>query len=196
MPDQQWAELVAAIDASEDPDGLCELGQSLLAFWELEDWRPQLREHARRNPKIATALHSASHARERTVADIIGWEQVIPTWCRFYDQHDPWDQWAEQLLISLMPPFPSRQALPTDEAWQLVLGLLKAAPNEKVLGIVGACPLENLLSSDPQHVAHLIELEADRNHRLRRALVHVWRYRTRDDVFERVKRLAEPANGH
>ncbi len=131
--------------------------------------------------------------RERLVADVVGWDHVITTWCQFYEHHDRWDQWAEQVLIPLLH---DRQLLPTEEAWQVVLGLLEAAPNEKVLGNVGAGPIEDLLSSDPERAAELIEFEADNNPRLRRALVHVWQHGSPQDVFERVKRLAEPADGH
>jgi hypothetical protein len=192
-PEQRWSELITAVDASDDPDGLRELGHSLLQFWELADWQPRLGDQARRDPKVATALESALLLRGRILADIVGWDHITTTWCRFYDLQDRWDQWAEQMLIPLLQ---DRQALPAHEAWQVVLSLLEAAPNEKVLGNIGAGPIEDLLSSDPERVAQLIESEANNNPRLRRALAHVWQHRTPEDVFERVKRLAEPANGH
>ena len=192
-PEAQWAELIAAIDGSQDPHGLRELGHSLLQFWELDDrWRSQLRDQARRDPKVATALQSASLLNERIVADIIGWDHIALTWCRYYEQHNPWDQWAEQTLI---PLFINRQSLPTDEAWHVVLQLLQAAPDDKVLGNIGASPIEDLLSSDPENVARLIESEADNNPRLRRALAHVWQQTIPTETFDRVKRLADLPNG-
>ena len=106
---------------------------------------------------------------------MVGWDHVASRWCRFYDRHDPWDQWAEQTLIAL---FIHRDVLPAEDAWRLILRLLEIAPNEKVIGNIGAGLIEDLLSRDPELVGKLIEAEAAGNPRLRRALDHVWQFRT------------------
>jgi hypothetical protein len=81
--------------------------------------------------------------------------------------------------------------LSTDDAWDVILGLLAAAPNENVLGNVGASPLEDLLNRDPEAVAALIEREAPNNERLRRALHHTWRMNTPEEIVARVKSFAQ-----
>jgi hypothetical protein len=80
-----------------------------------------------------------------------------------------------------------------DECWTITLRLLEKAPNNAVLGIVGAGPIEDLLAREPTQVAHLIRLEAASNGRLRMALGHVWRMpAVPEDVYEQVIALALP----
>jgi hypothetical protein len=99
------------------------------------------------------------------------------------------DEWAEQELIDDLPLGGSS----VDECWTITLRLLDLAPNDAVLGIIGASPIEDLLARDPNQVAELIRLEAPTNSRLRKALGHVWRMpKVPEDVYEQVVALALP----
>jgi uncharacterized protein DUF6869 len=117
--------------------------------------------------------------------------RLVASWCRWYDTHDPDDRWAEQDAISEFVGIGANMTI--REAWSLVLMLLEAAPSDKVLGVIGASPIEDLLARDPVLVSAWIEDEARSNVRLRRALSHTWQMPSvvPDDVFIRVKQLAQ-----
>jgi hypothetical protein len=116
--------------------------------------------------------------------------QLVASWCRWYDTHDPGDRWAEQDAISEFVGIGANMTI--GEAWSLMLMLLEAAPNDKVLGVIGASPVEDLLARDPVLVSTWIEDEARNNVRLRRALSHTWQMPSvPDDLFKRVKQLAQ-----
>jgi len=191
-PDEPWQSVIAAIQSSRDPEGLRALGHQL---WQISQSQPdgmsRLGALARRDSKIATALQATLLFQGRLVADIVGWDHLANTWCRLADGGDPWDEWARQAVIAAI----TDRALSTDEGWKLIGMLLAAAPNNKVLGIIGAGPLEDLLSADPYAVAQRIEVEALTNARLRYALWHLWQSNTPDDVFARVKQFADPEGG-
>ena len=122
----------------------------------------------------------------RTEAEV---DRLAEAWCRWYSRHDLDDEWAEQELIDDLPLGGSS----VDECWTITLRLLDLAPNDAVLGIIGASPIEDLLARDPNQVAELIRLEAPTNSRLRKALGHVWRMpKVPEDVYEQVVALALP----
>jgi hypothetical protein len=116
--------------------------------------------------------------------------RLVEAWCRWYDRHDSHDRWAEQEAISEFVGIGAQMTM--EEAWSLVLRLLVAAPNDRVIGVIGASPIEDLLARDPAMVVGWIEREAPNNLRLRRALSHTWQMPTvPDDVFMRIKQLAQ-----
>lgn len=118
-------------------------------------------------------------------------ERLVETWCRWYDQENPEDRWAEQEVIADLTLGEAH----VDECWMITLKLLASAPNHKVLGIIGASPIEDLLARDPEQVEKLIRDEAMSNEKLRKALGHVWRTPSvPEDVYERVIALAIPMN--
>jgi hypothetical protein len=117
------------------------------------EWTSLVEQLARRDNKAATALESAMVLREKALADLVGWDHLATTWCRFYQLHDEWDRWAEQVVIGLLPPM---AALSTQEAWTLVRRLLDTTEDDTVISVIGAGPIEDLLSSDPETVAALI----------------------------------------
>lgn len=75
--------------------------------------------------------------QEKLIGDIVGWDAVASAWCRFYEEGDPWDRWAEQLLIPLLN---DGRWMSTEERWSLVLSLLDSAPSEKVLATSAPVP--------------------------------------------------------
>ncbi len=114
---------------------------------------------------------------------------LAEVWCRWYDAGAGDDEWAEQEVLAGL----SAGAWSVQRSWLVVLALLAAAPNDKVLGIIGAGPIEDLLAREPDKVAELIAAEAPGNRPLRLALSHTWRLDpVPEDTFESVKRLAEP----
>src|ERR1700691_4275505 len=98
--------------------------------------------------------------------------RLVASWCRWYDTHDPEDQWAEQDAIAEFIGIGGTMTI--RELWSLMLKPLEAAPNDRVLGVIGASPIEDLLARDALLVTDWIEEEAPNNVRLRRALSHTW----------------------
>jgi hypothetical protein len=116
-------------------------------------------------------------------------ERLVEAWCSWYDKQDPEDEWAAQELIDDL----TLGEAPVEECWVITLKLAERAPNNKVLGIIGASPIEDLLARDPERVAQLIKNEAAFNERLRKALGHVWRMPSVPEaVYQEVMALALP----
>jgi hypothetical protein len=115
--------------------------------------------------------------------------RLVESWCRWYDTHDPEDRWAEQDALSEFAGI--RASVTLEDAWLLTLRLLDAAPNDKVLGVIGASPIELLLDRDPVLVTSWIEDEAQNNVKLRRALSHTWQSSVPNDLYTRIKQLAQ-----
>ena len=61
-----------------------------------------------------------------------------------------------------------------ESGWSLVLELIAAAADDRILANVAAGPLEDLLSRDPDRFIERIELEARRDPKFRRCLTGVW----------------------
>jgi hypothetical protein len=61
-----------------------------------------------------------------------------------------------------------------ESGWSLVLELVAAAPDDRVLANVAAGPLEDLLSRDPDGFVERVEREARRDPKFRRCLTGVW----------------------
>lgn len=117
-------------------------------------------------------------------------KRLVESWCRWHDTKNSDDRWAEQEAISEFVGIGAQMTM--EEAWSVALRLLTAAPNDRVLGVIGASPIEDLLARDPVMVARWIELEAPNNLRLRRALSHTWQMPSvPDDIFVRIKRVAQ-----
>lgn len=61
-----------------------------------------------------------------------------------------------------------------EAGWALILELVAAAPDDKLLANVAAGPLEDLLTRDPHGFIERVELEAHRDPKFRRCLTGVW----------------------
>ena len=115
-------------------------------------------------------------------------QHVAESWCRWYDRQNPDDQWAETEVIDGI----TLGQESVEEGWATVLALLTEARSHKVLGVIGASPIEDQLARDPSIVAGWIQAEAPSNEPLRRALSHLWRMPlVPDDIFTAVKALAQ-----
>jgi hypothetical protein len=61
-----------------------------------------------------------------------------------------------------------------EQGWSLVLELIEAAPDDRVLANVAAGPLEDLLSRSLDQFIDRVELQARRDPAFRRCLTGVW----------------------
>ena len=75
--------------------------------------------------------------------------------------------WALEIIWNLCKEAPL-------EAWEVILGLIEAAPSEKLLAAVGAGPFEDLMCDHGEVVISLVEQEAARNEKFLAAMSSVW----------------------
>ena len=61
-----------------------------------------------------------------------------------------------------------------ESGWSLILELITAAADDKILANVAAGPLEDLLSRDADRFLEKVELEARRDPKFRRCLTGLW----------------------
>ena len=94
-------------------------------------------------------------------------DTLLATWIRYAVEKRPEDFWAWDRVSS------SSSGSDTEAAWNLVVALVRNAPDE-VLGSVGAGPLENLLNAHGAMLVDWIVGEAQRDHRFREALGRAW----------------------
>lgn len=71
--------------------------------------------------------------------------------------------------------------------WQFILAVLARRPSERVLGMLAAGPLEDLLAYAGKFYIDRVELEARRNPAFRHLLGGVWQNRTPDELWRRVE---------
>ena len=74
-----------------------------------------------------------------------------------------------------------------ESAWQLILATIQDTPAEADLGVLGAGPLEDLLSHHGAAFIDRIEQEALRSARFRDVLAHVWKSQTDEIVWQRLE---------
>lgn len=91
-------------------------------------------------------------------------------------------RWAVEKVSSLSLRSPK-------ECWEVVLDIVSATDDEWVLTILGAGPIEDMLSSNPEETIAMIERDAPQNSKLRYALANVWQSDTPDDVWNRLQAI-------
>ena len=83
-----------------------------------------------------------------------------------------------------------------EECWQGILAVVNKRPSDRVLGMLAAGPMEDLLMHAGSEFIGRIELEAGRNPDFRRMLQGVWESGT-PEVWVRLQRARSPsALGH
>jgi len=60
------------------------------------------------------------------------------------------------------------------EAWDVILGLIEAATSEKLLALIGAGPLEDLMCYQGEALISLVEQEAVKNKKFLTTMKSVW----------------------
>lgn len=95
-------------------------------------------------------------------------------------QQDDGPHWAVQRFFDLEQDHP-------ELCWQAILQILHRRPGDKVLGLLAAGPLEDLIDSHGPAYIDRIEAEAGGNPEFRRLLAGVWESSTAE-VWHRVLR--------
>lgn len=118
-------------------------------------------------------------------------EDIADTWCRYQarphiyevDEEDP-DEWAMLLLADI-------DGIEDEPNVRALLDLLvERAPNDDVVEMVGASPLEAFIKGHDEDRLVWIEQRAATSARFRQALARVWIWSLAPDVFARVERAA------
>lgn len=117
-------------------------------------------------------------------------EEIVAAWIDFEQRphtlHEDWIRdrswWAVEAMMDLQLHDPARAL---DVAFQIA----RTSDTPKVLEMLGAGPLEDLLSEDPT-LFDAIAIEAASSPRLRVALRSTWQNAMPDDVWQAVQRLA------
>jgi len=73
-----------------------------------------------------------------------------------------------------------------NHVWIYILRIIEKQPSEKVLGMIGAGPLEDLINQYGDKFIEKIEIEARTNPQFRKVLSFVWRQDTDDEIWSRV----------
>lgn len=68
----------------------------------------------------------------------------------------------------------SAVAADPEAGWTLVLHLIEAAPDDEVLGLIAAGPLEELILESSSNMIDRLETQARRDPKFRRCLTGVW----------------------
>jgi len=77
-----------------------------------------------------------------------------------------------------------------DRAWPVILEAVALAPNDAVLGNIGASAIEDLFTHHGDMFANRVETEARDNEPFRKALAHAWIQRyVSEDVWEQLRKV-------
>jgi hypothetical protein len=159
-PELWWRAIAAAIP-DLDPENSSGVERGLLAALLQvggKDWGRRLAADAQHDSRLASLLSDAVSFLGRaspkwrdgpTAYELLGRDLVVDTWVRHCGEGpDPkrarksgrdWDFWAWTVVHDLV------WSIDADEAWEVILAIVDRAPNDWVLGCVGAGPLEDLL---------------------------------------------------
>lgn len=138
---QVWGEVQSRLSSLSEPGpALEEMGSRLMPFFlSSGEWHDRLAEHARQDPKVASALQEVLLLQERALAIFVGFEELARAWCQEAGSgpesaEDPWLRWSVPVVMGLMV---GDSPETTAEAWDLIQHLLREAPNIWVLGCIG-----------------------------------------------------------
>ena len=93
--------------------------------------------------------------------------------------HPLW--WAVQKFM------PGTDRAPPDDCWAVILEVLSRNPPDKVISVLAAGPLEDLIDDHGPEFIERIEIESRRNPSFRNLLGGVWQSST-PDIWSRVQR--------
>ncbi len=90
--------------------------------------------------------------------------------------------------------FESMQGLTEEDPetiWGVILGMLRQDHSDKILMVLSAGPLENLLAAHGQKFIDRVEAEVQANQHFRTLLGGVWKSSIANEVWERIQKVAE-----
>lgn len=145
---------------------------------------------AKTSPRMASAVKGWPSRGTSDLYPLFGRDFVVDTLIRHYSRPTGFDLWAWEVARNLINDDPP-------EAWLLILEVVDKAPDETVLGAVGAGELEEFILSHAADFIDGIEQEARTNSRLRAALSYVYVWTLPLELFARIEvaagvRLAGP----
>ena len=99
-------------------------------------------------------------------------EEVAETWielCNFEQDTNEYESrfWAWEALNGCVYDEP-------DIAWSIILMILEKTDSEKVIGNLGAGPLEHMMCQNDRFTLDKIENEFNDNKKLKECMTHVW----------------------
>lgn len=194
--DRWWSvirELAAAAETDEQVENLGWLLGAALA--ERKDLTaqvaPEALEDRRLTCLLAQAIDLASlgssetlYEGERHTFRLFGLARVVRAYLEYQRTESDLDFWAYSVIGALIAEDPV-------EAWNVLLALVAEAPDDDVLGVIGAGFLEDFVSSHAVTYIDKIEATAAANPRFRQALACTWIWNAvPEPVFERLARAA------
>ena len=96
--------------------------------------------------------------------------------------------WSQDVMADIVRDRP-------DDALDMIVEMLAHAADERVISMLAAGPLEDVLAYHGDALIDRVESEADGNSRFKHALGDVWQNAMSDEVWERVK-AAGPDPAH
>lgn len=83
-----------------------------------------------------------------------------------------------------------------EKTWRFIEAVIARSSDERILGILAAGPIEDLLSQHGEEFVDRVEVLARRNQKFCSLLQGVWRGTMSDEVWERVQKLHTGRLGH
>lgn len=111
-------------------------------------------------------------------------ERIIREYIEYGESMDPEWGWASHRMYSILENVP-------ELAWELIIELIDRAPSDNSLSFFAAGPLEDLLSADGPDFIERVERRAQTNATFRRAVGMLRRLAMSDEVWARVRAIAE-----
>ena len=114
-------------------------------------------------------------------------EKLASTWLEYHLSGEEKDFWAVEELQSLA-------ACNFEEAWKVIRAINAIKVNdphweEFIDGCLAAGPLEDLIVKFGDKLIHQIELESQKNPKLRKQLGLIYKRNISDDLWERILKL-------
>ena len=139
-------------------------------------------EAARTDRRLLAVAHAALPSRRLFRA--LGADHVVAAWVRYQREEAPADAWASHLAFDV-------GEWDLADARDFVERLAVAAPDDEVLAMVAAVPLEEFVRSHGDESVDWIEEQARRDVDFRRALRHAWLWnKVSDAAFDRIQAAA------
>ncbi len=122
-------------------------------------------------------------------------EQWVEAWLAFQKTPEDTVEWWERREDALA--FAELCVNDPETAWAAIVDIVRREPDEEILAVLAAWPLEDLLSHHGEAFINRAEAAAQQDPRFRRVLAGTWRADMTQDVWKRVLAASrrDSANG-